>query len=141
MNRWFRPLALVVCTACILCEAVYGDKASHPNIVLFYVDDLGWSDLGYSGSSFYESPNIDRLANEGVVFDNAYACAPNCAPLHKASPNFSLPETWQTAAGCTTSYAAKMTILIGSFDQKSPARSTLHSHTCEARFAASYTCD
>ena len=80
MNRWFRPLALVVCTACILCEAVYGDKASHPNIVLFYVDDLGWSDLGYSGSSFYESPNIDRLANEGVVFDNAYACAPNCAP-------------------------------------------------------------
>ncbi len=51
-----------------------------PNIVLFYVDDLGWADLGFNDSSYYESPNVDSLAAEGVVFNNAYACAPNCAP-------------------------------------------------------------
>jgi arylsulfatase A-like enzyme len=55
-------------------------NAMRPNIVLFVADDLGWSDLGYSGSSFYESPNIDALSKRGMVFTNAYSNGPNCAP-------------------------------------------------------------
>ncbi len=51
-----------------------------PNIVFFYIDDLGWGDVGFNGSTFYETPNIDRLAAEGIVFTDAYANAPNCAP-------------------------------------------------------------
>lgn len=51
-----------------------------PNIVLINVDDLGWMDLGFMGSSYYETPNIDALANQGMVFTNAYASAANCAP-------------------------------------------------------------
>ncbi len=51
-----------------------------PNIVLIVIDDLGWKDLGCMGSLFYETPHIDRLAEEGVVFTNAYAPAANCAP-------------------------------------------------------------
>ena len=51
-----------------------------PNIVFFFIDDMGWTDLGYMGSKYYESPNIDQLAKEGMVFMNAYAAAPNCAP-------------------------------------------------------------
>ena len=51
-----------------------------PNIVLFYVDDLGWTDLGCMGSGYYETPAVDRLAREGVLFTDAYANAPNCAP-------------------------------------------------------------
>jgi len=51
-----------------------------PNIVLFLVDDLGWRDLGCMGSKFYETPHVDRLAAEGVLFTDAYANAPNCAP-------------------------------------------------------------
>jgi len=54
--------------------------AEKPNIVFFFIDDLGWSDLGFMGSKYYETPNIDRLAASGMVFDNAYANAPNCAP-------------------------------------------------------------
>ena len=77
VSRW---IVLLVFTSLVFCKISFASGPRQPNIVLFYVDDLGWSDLGYSGSSFYESPNIDRLANEGVVFDNAYACAPNCAP-------------------------------------------------------------
>lgn len=57
-----------------------GFGQSQPNIILFYVDDLGWSDLGYMGSEFYESPVIDSLAEESMVFTSAYANAPNCAP-------------------------------------------------------------
>lgn len=51
-----------------------------PNIVMFYVDDLGWRDVGFMGTDFYETPHIDKLASEGMVFTNAYSCAPNCAP-------------------------------------------------------------
>ena len=41
--------------------------ANPPNIVLFYIDGLGWSDLGCQGSTFYETPHIDRLAGEGIA--------------------------------------------------------------------------
>jgi arylsulfatase A-like enzyme len=51
-----------------------------PNIVLIFADDLGWKDVGYQGSDFMETPNIDRLAKEGMVFSAGYAGAGNCAP-------------------------------------------------------------
>lgn len=51
-----------------------------PNIIYINVDDLGWADLGFQGSKYYETPNIDALAKSGTVFTNAYAPAANCAP-------------------------------------------------------------
>jgi len=51
-----------------------------PNIILIVVDDLGWADLGCYGSTFYETPNIDKLAMDGIRFTDAYAAAANCAP-------------------------------------------------------------
>lgn len=55
-------------------------KASTPNIILIYADDLGYTDLSCQGSTYYETPNIDRLAKEGMNFTQAYAGAANCAP-------------------------------------------------------------
>ncbi|MFP6584262.1 MAG: sulfatase-like hydrolase/transferase, partial [Candidatus Hydrogenedentota bacterium] len=51
-----------------------------PNIIFILVDDLGWTDLGCYGSSFHDTPNIDRLAASGVRFTNAYAACPVCSP-------------------------------------------------------------
>ena len=51
-----------------------------PNVIFFLVDDLGWSDVGCNGSKFYETPNIDKLANEGVRFTNAYSACHVCSP-------------------------------------------------------------
>lgn len=51
-----------------------------PNIVFILVDDMGWKDLGYMGSPYYETPNIDRLAGLGMKFNQAYASSSNCAP-------------------------------------------------------------
>jgi arylsulfatase A-like enzyme len=56
------------------------DAPKKPNIVLILADDLGWKDVGYQGSDFYETPNLDALAKQGMVFSNAYASAGNCAP-------------------------------------------------------------
>lgn len=55
-----------------------------PSIVLFLVDDLGWMDLGCQGSTFYETPRIDRLASEGLRFNNAYSACPVCSPSRAA---------------------------------------------------------
>lgn len=55
-------------------------KPDRPNIVFFFIDDMGWTDAGFMGSDYYETPNVDRLAEQGLVFTDAYANAPNCAP-------------------------------------------------------------
>ena len=59
---------------------LFSALATPSNIVLIYADDLGYTDLSCQGSEFYETPNIDRLAKEGITFTNAYAGAANCAP-------------------------------------------------------------
>ncbi len=53
-----------------------------PNILMFFIDDLGARDLGCFGSTFYETPNLDCLAREGMLFNNAYASCPVCSPPH-----------------------------------------------------------
>jgi arylsulfatase A len=50
------------------------------NFVFFLIDDMGWMDLACQGSKFYETPNIDRLASQGMRFTNAYAACPVCSP-------------------------------------------------------------
>ena len=54
-------------------------REGRPNIVLILSDDQGWTDIG-SRSDFYETPNLDALARQGMVFSNAYAAGSNCAP-------------------------------------------------------------
>ncbi|UCG57983.1 MAG: sulfatase [Phycisphaerales bacterium] len=54
--------------------------AKRPSIIFVMIDDMGFRDVGFNGSEYYETPNIDRLAKEGMVFTNAYANAANCAP-------------------------------------------------------------
>ncbi|MFP6659637.1 MAG: sulfatase [Pirellulales bacterium] len=54
------------------------------NVVLILIDDLGWKDLGCYGSSFYQTPNIDRLAVEGMRFTDGYAACNVCSPTRAA---------------------------------------------------------
>ncbi|MFC1467955.1 sulfatase-like hydrolase/transferase [Verrucomicrobiota bacterium] len=57
-----------------------GGQISQTNFVFFVIDDLGWMDLACQGSGFYETPNIDRLAAEGMRFTQGYASHPRCLP-------------------------------------------------------------
>lgn len=51
-----------------------------PNVIFILLDDFGWRDLACYGSSFYETPRLDALASQGIVFSDAYAAAPVCSP-------------------------------------------------------------
>ncbi|HQR36082.1 MAG TPA: sulfatase [Blastocatellia bacterium] len=84
MNTKYRTLILIL-SICLLALASMDRwpvmrAAKRPNIVFIFADDLGWKDVGYQGSDFYETPNLDRLAKAGMVFSQAYAGAGNCAP-------------------------------------------------------------
>ena len=60
--------------------SLWAEKKRKLNVVFFLVDDLGWADVGCYGSKFHETPAIDQLAKEGMLFDNAYATCHVCSP-------------------------------------------------------------
>lgn len=66
------------------CNTNSGKQEVKPNIVLVLADDLGVPQVGCYGSSYYETPNIDKLASRGARFTNAYAAAAVCSPTRAA---------------------------------------------------------
>jgi arylsulfatase A len=66
---------LMVCAA-----QIDGLAQAKPNIVMFLADDLGWTGLGCFGSDLYETPNLDALAESGMMFTDAYAACTVCSP-------------------------------------------------------------
>ena len=94
--------------ACVLvCTSTMGQAADRalPNVVFFLIDDLGWEDVGFMGSTYYRTPRIDQLAADGVVFTDAYSSGPNCAPTRAAlisgqyPPRSGVIATVRTARG------------------------------------------
>ncbi|MEI6715307.1 MAG: sulfatase [Verrucomicrobiota bacterium] len=75
---------VVSCLAIFAASLVHATAASpageKPNILFILADDLGWKDTSLYGSSFYETPNIERLAKRGMMFTQAYAASPLCSP-------------------------------------------------------------
>ena len=67
MNKYtFKTFLFITLNVLVSCKNVIRDEA--PNIVLIVADDLGWTDVSYMGSSFYETSNIDKLSKNGMTF-------------------------------------------------------------------------
>ena len=75
---------LILCTLIFLSFSALSQEKKEFNILLIHVDDLGATDLGVFGSDFYDTPNIDRLASEGMIFTQSYAAAAICSPSRAA---------------------------------------------------------
>lgn len=71
-------------------------RFTKPNILFILVDDLGWTDIGAFGSSFYETPNVDALAAKGMKFTNAYAACPVCSPTRASIMSGKYPARLNT---------------------------------------------
>jgi len=84
-RRACSPQAAVLFGLVLLAGSLLAAAPSErPNVALILVDDLGWMDVGCYGSSFYDTPHIDRLAREGARFTDAYASASVCSPTRAA---------------------------------------------------------
>ena len=90
MKRNFALLLVLVVGS--VSYPIFGNERP-PNVVFFLVDDLGWSDLGCYGSSFYETPNVDRFASESVRFTQAYAACHVCSPTRASIMTGKYPAT------------------------------------------------
>ena len=72
---------LCLCALCVfIITAPALDAAKQTNFLFFLVDDMGWADIGANGSTYHETPNIDRLAKSGMRFTQGYAAGSVCSP-------------------------------------------------------------
>ncbi|HDH0734308.1 TPA: sulfatase-like hydrolase/transferase [Klebsiella oxytoca] len=83
-------IGLALCAGSAM-HSVYAADAKHPNLVIILADDLGYGDLGAYGHQIVKTPNIDKLAQEGVKFTDYYAPAPLCSPSRAGLLNGRMP--------------------------------------------------
>jgi len=94
----FSLLAALLLTPLACSQAA---EIKPPNVVLILADDLGVRDLGCFGSTYYETPNLDRLASQGVRLTNAYSASPLCSPTRSSIMTGQNPaRTGITAPNC-----------------------------------------
>lgn len=80
LSMVFSLLAVLILSPCLQGA----EDARKPNIVFILADDLGYTDIACYGSKYYETPNIDRMAAQGMRFTSGYTCGPNCQPTRAA---------------------------------------------------------
>jgi arylsulfatase A-like enzyme len=97
MIRLWQALVIGLFVLGPVCEVAKALADSPTNVLFILVDDLGQRDLGCYGSSFYETPHVDQLAQQGVRFTNAYAACPVCSPTRASI----LTGQWPQRTGIT----------------------------------------
>ena len=141
--RTLAATSILLTVACVVRQTGDG-QTQRPNVLLIVSDDLGYADIGIYGSRDIPTPNIDRVAQEGIRFTNAYVSGPYCSPSRAGlmtgrypqrfgyefnpdgSPDYGLPLTETTmadrlkAAGYRTALFGKWH--LGSADRLHPMR-------------------
>ena len=106
----------------LLAES-HAQKAKQPNFIVILADDLGWKDVGFMGCEFFETPNIDRLAKQGMKFTSAYAGGPNCAPTRAClmSGTYTPRHQIYTPGGMSKGNPKYMRLLVPARERKDQA--------------------
>src|SRR5210317_2071501 len=93
MNK-IKGLFLVI----ILILAISGNSLAQfkqkPNIILIFIDDMGWADFSCFGNTDAATPNADRIAAEGIAFESFYVNSPICSPSRVAISTGTFPQRW-----------------------------------------------
>lgn len=87
-------LLLLVCKA-LISVPLRAENPVRPNVVLVLIDDMGWGDFSCFGNPEAKTPNIDRLAGEGIRFSQFYVNAPICSPSRCALVTGQYPQRWR----------------------------------------------
>ena len=106
LNHLFVGCTLISGTQTVFAEtSTPTPTGTKPNVILILVDDMGWKDLGCMGSTYFQTPNIDKMASEGALFTHAYATSPVSSPSRGAIFTGKYPAR----TGFTTVYGVKAT--------------------------------
>ena len=105
LNHAASKTLLLTCLSLAISERAVAEPTTrlpvHPNIVMVFIDDMGWADLSCFGNREVETENIDRLCAEGIRFTNFYVNSPICSPSRTALTTGQYPQRWKI-----TSYLA-----------------------------------
>lgn len=85
---------MLVWLACILSPA-WSVESRRPNMIMILIDDMGWGDLSCFGNKDAKTPNIDRLAAEGLRFEQFYTASPICSPSRVGLSTGQYPQRWR----------------------------------------------
>ncbi len=114
------------------------EPTGRPNIVFILADDLGYTDLACFGSGYYETPNIDRLAAQGLKFTHGHTCGPNCQPTRAALMTGQYgPRTGIYTVGSTDRFdtGSRPMIPVPNVTQLDPAKVTVAESLKKAGYA------
>jgi uncharacterized sulfatase len=92
MKGLFTLLAMVLLVPALTLPAA---AKGQPNIVLIFIDDMGWGDFSCFGNKLADTPNIDRMAKEGIRFEQFYVNSPICSPSRTAISTGHYPQRWR----------------------------------------------
>ena len=87
-------LTVAALTAAVSSVSAVDFGAIQPNVILVFIDDMGWADLSCFGSRDATTPNIDRMASEGIAFEQFYVNSPICSPSRVAISTGQYPQRW-----------------------------------------------
>ena len=127
-------MRLLIVLAVLLFSALAqaaGDRP--PNIVFILIDDMGWTDLGVQGSDLYETPNIDRLAKQGMRFTNAYSACTVCSPTRAAVMTGRYPARLHLTDWIHGAAAPKAKLAVPDWTQYLPLDETTVAEVLHAR--------
>lgn len=103
METMIQPLRVSLLSVLLLLGAVvlplHAGAETRPNMVFILADDLSWSDLGCYGHRYHDTPQLDKLAREGLRFTQAYAPAPICSASRAAKLRHLLDDDYLQQAG------------------------------------------
>ena len=94
----YRNLTTTLTLFCLLCFGFLPNANAKPNIVVVFIDDMGWGDLSCFGNKAVETQNIDRLAAEGIRFEQFYVNSPICSPSRVAISTGQYPQRWRVTS-------------------------------------------
>jgi arylsulfatase A-like enzyme len=91
-------LAAALCLPASAVSAAESDPARRPNVIMILIDDMGWGDLSCFGNKEARTPKIDRLAAEGIRFEQFYAASPICSPSRVGLSTGQYPQRWRISS-------------------------------------------
>jgi len=95
-------------------------RPQQPNIILVFIDDMGWADFSCFGNQDAKTPNIDRVAAEGIAFEQFYVNSPICSPSRVAISTGTYPQRWNITSYLSTRGENKKRGMANWLDPRAP---------------------
>jgi len=116
---------ILIATVAMTCAlstvtAFSAEAAAKPNIILVFIDDMGWADFSCFGNTDAKTPNFDRMATEGIAFESFYVNSPICSPSRVAISTGTYPQRWRISSYLAYRSKNKQRGLANWLDPKAP---------------------